>query len=242
MGGLPDDLTVSDLYANAEKLENYHKAAMNDGDYSAKLFALRGSRSSTMAGLERMHRILDGKTLSEVQTKRLKKIDADWKSAEEDRLVEYGYLMLEEIEPLRSRIASAKILALATALGETDSTQQLTDEERAALKMDELSKFKLSTVRDRVVELGLELPEYDDELIERVYRLQAAPNVLVGVQPTEEADYGYYGDTAGAGAQYVNVVGLNATAIAYYGDRDVHREEEWKLQPVTLADLKEISK
>jgi Domain of unknown function (DUF4157)/Metallo-beta-lactamase superfamily len=245
MDGLPDDLTVVEISRDAEKLDVYRKAAVNDDDYSAKLFALRGSRSSTMAGIERLHRVTGGKTLTKVQTERLKKIDADWKFAEEERIVEYGYLMLDEIAPLKSRIVNAKAVALASALGEAEDTQQLTEEQRAAQKLDELSKFKLSTVRDRVLELGLKLPEKEDQPIERVFRLRDAPNVVVAVTAdvTEyavETEFGNYGDDTGE--QSFEVMPLNASAIAYYGNRERHTETKSQLVPMTPADLKGSNK
>jgi glyoxylase-like metal-dependent hydrolase (beta-lactamase superfamily II) len=238
MGELPEGLHVAEIYASEASLSTYDKAITNDGDYNARIFALRGSRLATVAGIDRTHRLLDAMTLTDVQRERLKKIDLDWKHAEEDRLVEYGYLLPDEVAPLKARIIGKKTIALAAALGETENATQLSDEARLALKSKELSEMRLSSLRDRVAELGLTLPESDDEPIERVYRLQAAPAVIVGVPPDDASSHEYDGEGEGAGSDHVDVIPLNAAAIAYYGDRRPHSEQEWGLLPVTLAELK----
>jgi hypothetical protein len=220
MGELPEGLHVAEIYANEASLSTYDKAITNDGDYNARIFALRGSRLATIAGIDRTHRLLDAMTLTDVQRERLTKIDADWKRAEEDRLVEYGYLLPEEVAPLKARIVGKKTIALAAALGEAQDATQLTDESRLALKSKELSELRLSSLR------------------ERVDRLQAAPSVIVAVQVDDAYAREYDGAGEGGESEHVDVIPLNAAAIAYYGDRGPHSEDEWGLLPVTLAELK----
>ena len=236
MEPLPGNLTVEDLYSSKEKLAEYRTAIKDDGDYMAALFALRGSRSSTAAALDRAHRLLDSRDLTAVQKQRLKKADADWRSAEEDRLVEHGYLFFEEIDPLARKMVATAPPSLARALGEAENTDQLSDEQREALKTPELSQYKLSTLSDRVTQLGLTLPANPGDYVPRVYRLNVAPTVLVA---REWENFEEYIGEESAGETKWSVTPLNSAAIAYYGSGDNQLVGSWGLAPVTRASLVE---
>ncbi len=126
--------------------------------------------------------------------------------------------------------------SLARALGEAENTDQLSDEQREALKTPELSQYKLSTLSDRVTQLGLTLPANPGDYVPRVYRLNVAPTVLVA---REWENFEEYIGEESAGETKWSVTPLNSAAIAYYGSGDNQLVGSWGLAPVTRASLVE---
>jgi hypothetical protein len=235
-GGLPGYFTVQQLYSDATVLGEYRKEVVG-GDLRAMIFAMKGSKISVAGALARAHRLLDGRELTDDQKERLQTADTRFKKTEEDRLVEYGYLFLEEVDSLMPKIGRSKVAALASALGEAPDAPQISEQQRAALGHQELADHKLTSMRDRITELGLTLPDSDTKPIERVYRVKdAGQGVLVAVKPdrVSEEDQG----EDGAGEPMWWVIPLNDAAITHFGDRNEHRYSAWKLEPVTLASLK----
>ena len=168
---------------------------------------------------------------------RLDKIDADFREYEHQRLIEFGYYLPEEVGMLQSKIGAAQSTAMASLLGEPKGQLQMSNWQHAAATDPELEDFALSTIRDRVMKAGIELPANPAAAIDRLFALRSRPDVLIGIKPGDKPN-----QRAGPYAEdyyevYEHAVPLNDAAIKYFGGNGDQPIRVDALQPVTLNDL-----
>lgn len=239
VGELPGGLTPEQLYRDPKNVDLYKKAMDEEySDYKVNLFALRASRTATSGIIRRMQQVSSGQALSKLQQERQGKVLEDFKRAEQERKTS-GYLLWEELPQLRGAIVDAKAKPIAAALGEKPELKQLTDAEKAALATDELKDAGLSSITDRVKELGIELPEDPNEPVMGLKKLIFAPSVIVAIQPgVSQGEGSSGGDLYGEGAVfYVSVIPINAAAVAYYHGKQAQWVDDQELGLVRMKDL-----
>ena len=235
MPTLPGGIAVEKLSSDPDTVQQYQEAAVHDGPYKSALFALQSSSIAISALLTRVRQAAEKQAGASRDEPRVAALAESVRLAEQDRKVA-GYLFLEELPALQARIASARAARLGAVFGDTQG-EQLTERERAAAATEELREFRLGTITDQLVELGITLPDNPREPIPAVFRLAAAPSVVVAVDPgSRDSDY----DVAG-GEPMLHVIPVNPAAIAYYGSRDGGRVGAWGLLATLTNDLTAIT-
>jgi hypothetical protein len=235
MPALPGGIAVEKLSSDLDTVQKYQDEAVHDGPFKSALFALQASSIAVSAVLTRVRQAAEKQTGASGDDSRVAALAESVRVAEQDRKVA-GYLFLEELPGLQARITSARAARLGAVFGDTQG-EQLTERERAAAATEELRGFHLGTITDRLVELGITLPDDPRMPIPAVFRLAAAPSVVVAADPSSlDSDR----DVAG-GEPMLHVVPVNPAAIAYYGSRDWMLVGAWSLRATSTADLAAIT-
>jgi hypothetical protein len=232
-GELPEDVTVEKLHSSPETIQKYRDALRHDDDFQDRMFRLQAARAATLGAMERAHRLLDGVPAA---TAKLAELDEAFRDNEHERKLEYGYYLPDEVAELLSRVGSVHTTGLAEALGESRDSRQMSAMEHAAVSDDEIEDFQLSTLRDRVIEAGIELPATPDGVIQRMYRLADERGAYVGLKADatprikQSPPYGQFD-------AYIEVIPLNDAALAYFGERGPQEIRMKLLLPVRLSEI-----
>jgi hypothetical protein len=247
-GELPSSIgTVEALYSNPDVIGSYEDKALNDERYSALLYKLKASELAVTSQIKRVAAAAQGRSDLDVTTANGPDIlIAELRQASEYRRIEKGFLFFEEVPAVASRIAAARLSKMAAALHEDPTAAPLTDEEQAAAKTDELKRFDLGTLSQRLASYGIQVPMEKSPSMFRysvpgVYSLAEAPSVLVvSTNPMYRDDYSH-SLYDGAIDPRVPIKPLNAAAVAYFGGTDETEIAGHELRTVSLEQLQEMT-
>ncbi|PWT95571.1 MAG: hypothetical protein C5B55_01125 [Blastocatellia bacterium] len=260
MYGPPEELVVL-MFTNSADVKTYQEFIDKHDFYKTELQRVENANAAINGLIDQAWGIAKaepgGKQEETDEIKRLKTAVALKKQAEDIRFHKRGIIFPSELVGLKAQVKEAEISELARLLGEKPNTEQLKQEEVAALQADEMEAIKKGLVPPISNRLRLipELRRNDPTGLVNIYQLYGQINVFSGgkwietvkskfVENKDNAVVGAIGpgediqpslDTPGT--KTLRVIPLNDNAVKIFEKFDYMDLPRSNLEPLTMKDL-----
>lgn len=231
MPSLPADFTAEKLHSDPVMLARYHDVVNDSSGYKSAMFALKASSIATAALVARVRQTAGTSNPADVQ--RAHDLAERLRVIEEVRRVDKAYLFFDETAGIDEKIKAAHATRLSIVFHDP-ATTQTTKEERAAAASPYLSWANIATMTDRLVALGVDLPNDPHQPISGVFRFDPIPAALIA--HTHKVNDGYPRPVRGV--DHWPMVAVNEYALQVIGSYDAAIWVQVRdLRAVTVAQL-----
>ncbi len=263
MYGPPESLVVA-LFSNTADAKTYQEFIDKHPYYKEELQRVENANAAINGLIDQAWSIAKAdpavKQEESAEIKRLKTAVGLKKQADEIRFHKRGIIFPSELNGLMAQIKEVEISELAKLLGEKPNTEQLKQEEVAALEADEMESIKKGMVPPISNRLRLipELRRNDVTGLKNIYQLYGHINVFSGgkwietvkskfVDNSDNAVVGAIGDGEdyqpsmdSPGFKTLRVIPLNDAAVRIFERFDSMDLPRSNLEPLTKKQLEEM--